>query len=655
MSRRSSGKVSFKQILRYRFDTFMARGGSSIFLSLVAVFLVSLMVVGALRALVLWFDPGGAQQFEDFLSHVYVGFLQLTDPGNMNLDIASHPSYKSTAVVAGMLGVVIFSMLIAFITTALDQKLGELKKGHSKVIEEGHTLILGWSDRVLEILRELVLANESEDDPCVVILSERDKEWMDDHLKVHLGESKNTRVVTRSGNISSLVNLDIVSVAEAKSVIVLAACSDAASAEEKAASDTRVLKTILGVMASKPAEIQLNIVAELFGRLDRQLAERISPDEVTTVHTLDLLAKILVQTSRSIGLSLVYGEIMSFDGCELYFHRDTWQGRSFGQIQFHFADGVPLGIRHADGSLSINPLPGTPLRDDDDILIVAEDDSTIELRDEPVAQAQMFPLPARRLEQRLEHELILGWSPKAPIILREYSDYVLEGSTINVMLRRPDEATRRQIQALQGELPHLRINLIDQDPMVVDNLLEVQPFLYDNILILSQNPEGSSAEMADSETIKLLLLLRSIAERSPQRNPPTKLIGEVMDSENQDLVSRAGVHDFIISNKLVSMLLAQISEEADIKKVYDDLFEEDGSEIYLKPATLYFDQLPADVTFADLMGLAQNRQEVCLGVKITVLEHDAEANFGVKLIPEKNTPYRIEAADALIVLAEDET
>ena len=67
-------------------------------------------------------------------------------------------------------------------------------------------------------------------------------------------------------------------------------------------------------------------------------------------------------------------------------------------------------------------------------------------------------------------------------------------------------------------------------------------------------------------------------------------IGEILESENQSLVAHAGVNDFIISNRFISMLVAQISEDADIKPVYDDLFQEDGSEIYLKPAPLYFSE-----------------------------------------------------------------
>ena len=40
-------------------------------------------------------------------------------------------------------------------------------------------------------------------------------------------------------------------------------------------------------------------------------------------------------------------------------------------------------------------------------------------------------------------------------------------------------------------------------------------------------------------------------------------------------------------------------------KVFDDLFDPDGSEIYVKPAWLYFEQLPVTCRFGDLMKLVQ--------------------------------------------------
>ena len=89
--------------------------------------------------------------------------------------------------------------------------------------------------------------------------------------------------------------------------------------------------------------------------------------------------------------------------------------------------------------------------------------------------------------------------------------------------------------------------------------------------------------------------------------------------------------------------------------MYDDLFQEGGSEIYLKPASLYLDNLPVEMTYADAIALTQKRQEICLGVKIKEIEQDMDKNFGVKLIPEKNTRYTIGPDDCFVVLAEDET
>jgi len=645
------------QRLRYKFDNFMSRGGSSIFISLTVVFLIMLVAISLLRAVMLLFHPedvvpergGGA------IHNIYIAFLQMTDPGNMAQDIDSSPFYKVCSILGGLSGVVMLSSLIAFITTALDQKIAQLKKGHSKVIEEDHTLILGWNERVLEILRELVIANESEDNPVVVILAPVDKEEMDEHLKVNMPNTLNTRVVTRSGSVSSLVNLEIVSLNSCKSVIVLASCNVSGSDDDKLSSDTMIIKTVLALVASRPEDVELNIVAEIFFERNRRVIHDISPAEVTSVDTNEILAKILVQTSRSVGLSVVYSEILSFDGCELYFHEADWGGIEFGQLCYHFPDGIPMGLRHENGEIVINPSVDTRLQKNDSVLILAEDDSTIDFQANTVATPTDYKLAGGRKEMIIENNLIIGWTPKVETIIQEYADYVSAGSRIDVMLRAHDESVEAKVAELNSELDSLTVSLIDGNPLRTEGLLSVDPFSYDNIIILSQGNDSEDDERTDSETIVILLLLRNIFSESPERAQHIKLITEILDSENQTLVARTGVNDFIISNRFVSMVLAQISEDADIQRVYDDLFSEDGSEIYLKPVALYFETLPVTVTYADMIAVAQKREEVCLGVKQKHLERDMEQNFGVKLIPEKNVSYTLTEDDTLVVLAEDET
>ena len=653
-------EVQSSHRFRYRFDTFMARGGASIFKVLTGVFIVALLVIGAARGLLLWLAPDLPLTHEDigFFGNVYVTFLELTDPGNMVQDLNSSPWYKIFAITAGMVGIVLLSALIAFITTALDQKLNELKRGRSKVIEEDHTLVLGWNEqRIVEILHELVVANESEKDACVVILADKDKEEIDDVLRLRVKDLKTTRIVTRSGDVSTIANLDMVSIESARSVIILASCDDTDSAEDKAASDAKGIQTVLATMGRATRDEDFSVVVEIFNPTHREIVRSSFPDHVVTVNTSDVLAKLLVQTSRSVGLSVVYNEILSFDGCEMYFYDADWGGISFGDSTFHFPDGVPIGIRTDEGEIVINPDHTRSLVDGDEVLIIADDDSTIDFQEKPVAEARDFAVSSRRNEQRVERELMIGWNFKSPSILREFADYIIDGSQIDVLLKSPSDRQREEVETLNREIGNIEVRLIEKDYLSLSDLMSLQPFTYDNIIILAGSDDtGAEVDTSrvDSENIVALLLLRRIFSQYADESKSTKLITEILDSQNYALVARAGVQDVIISNRLVSMIMAQISESRDIEKVYDDIFQEDGSEIYLKPTSLYFDELPVEVSFADMIRIAQRRSEVCIGVKMKAQESNKEANNGVQLIPEKNTVFTLKPEDSLVVVAEDE-
>ncbi|HJN75773.1 MAG TPA: hypothetical protein QGF58_17725 [Myxococcota bacterium] len=643
--------------LRYQVDTFLAKGSRALFIALTVAFIVSFLVIVVLR-LALWgLDGAFNDTAHELAQGVWFTWLQLTDPGNMAQDNTTFGAYKVTAIISGMTGVVIFSALIAFLTTALDQAIDQLKKGHSRVLESDHTLIVGWGPRVPEILRELVEAQESDDDPVAVVLSEEEKEEMDEYLRNVWTDRRNLRLVTRSGPTASLLNLGKVNAERAKSAIVLATCGEAATAEEKLSSDAKVIKTVLALIAHVGEDSEIVIVAEVFDPRNRRVVQDLAPDRISVIDAQEILAKIMVQTSRTSGLSVVYAELLSFEGCEMYFHNAAWGGITFGALQFHFPDGVPLGIRTSDGTIEMRTDPDYQMNDSDEILIVADDDSTIDFQKDPVYSPKDLVGKDVRIEPGKERMLILGWSPKVSILISEYSDYVLEGSEVHVMLKDPPEHVTKALDDLNGELDNVGTKLLRLDPMASEDLASVDPFAYDTVIILKQSMDDIDAERVDSETIIVLLHLRKLqrAARSAGRDVTTNLITEVLDSANQELISRAGVNDFIISNRMVSMMFAQISEEPDIQDVYDDLFQEDGSEIYVKPAWLYFDEFPVTVNFGDLMALVRKRDtEICLGYKLAELESEASENFGVKLIPFKDTPVTLNRGDGLVVLAEDD-
>ncbi len=651
-------KASMQQRMRYRFEQFLAKGGSSIFLSLLIVFVSAFLIIIAIRGLLLLIFPdmGYNTYIDNFFGHIWAIFLQMTDPGNMNQDNDSRVSTKITTIIAGLSGVVILSMLIAFITTSLEKTLYEFRKGRGPVLEEDHTLILGYNERVVEIIRELIIANESESKASVVVLANEDKEKMDDFIIKRIPDSKMTKIITSSGEVSNLNELKRVNAASAKSVIILASCSDSAPLEEKLLSDTHCIKTIMALIACQGGENGIPIVSEIFTEEKRDIVALFEDDNILALDSWDIMGKLFVQTSLTSGLEMVYNEILSFDGSELYFYGANWNGEEFRELPYHFKDGIPLGIMSEDGTLTLRPEKGVTMKDGDEILILAEDDSTIDYSSEKLFQHKTIDFADGKMESRQKKMLMLGWHNVANIFIRESNDYLLEGSSFDIVMEHPNAEIRERIRILDEEYPDLKITLKETSAMSMANLRELNPFDYDNVIILSQDADEQPAEKIDSDTLMILLLLRRLANEEGNNADEMHVITQVLNSDNQDLIVQTDVDDFIISNKLITMILAQLSEEPLMKLLYDDIFEEDGSEIYVKPAWLYIKEndFPITCKFADLLYLANERDEICLGIRYGAKSKNADENFGVILNLEKDEEITLGKDDFLVVLAEDE-
>lgn len=79
-------------------------------------------------------------------------------------------------------GMLVDALLVGLVADALAQRMDSLKHGLSKVLEENHTLILGWNDKVLPLIREIAEANLSEGGGVVVVMSEREKGEMEEEI-----------------------------------------------------------------------------------------------------------------------------------------------------------------------------------------------------------------------------------------------------------------------------------------------------------------------------------------------------------------------------------------------------------------------------------------------------------------------------------------
>jgi len=190
---------TLKQRFQYWFDNFMSRGTGAM---LVGLFALSALIIFTAAGLVKLTDS--APNEESFLEVAWMSLLRTLDSGTMGGD-TGNPFFLLMMLIVTFGGVFVVSALIGIINNGLEDKMDELRKGRSVVLENDHTLILGWTPQIFNIISELVLANENrtpalaggarESGAVVVILADRDKVEMEDAIRERIPDTKNTRVI----------------------------------------------------------------------------------------------------------------------------------------------------------------------------------------------------------------------------------------------------------------------------------------------------------------------------------------------------------------------------------------------------------------------------------------------------------------------------
>ena len=335
--------------LRYSIDNFMSRGSSSIFLALLGLFLAGFLVMVSVRLIANSFLPDETlNSLAEIPWRVYVAVME---GSAAETDGDSNWLAKLTSILAVMVGLILFSSMVAFITSVFEAKLDELRRGRSLVLESDHTLILGFGDRILEVIRELIEANESESDASIVILAENDKEEMDNIIRDNISDFATTRVITRSGVVTNINNLKKVMAENAKSVIIMNSAASWRPESEKTLADALVLKSIMSIIAVCDGDVHPPIVCEIHSDRDRDLAENISNGDVKALNEVSVLSRMIAQLALSRnGLSIVYSDMVGFDGNEFYFYRpdDGWGGNlTFGDSINRFKSSTPMGVHNS--------------------------------------------------------------------------------------------------------------------------------------------------------------------------------------------------------------------------------------------------------------------------------------------------------------------
>ncbi len=629
---------TLRQKARYAFDNTMARGTPALVGWLAAVAL-AMIVLFTIIVLISGLGPKRGTH-SGVLGHLLDSLLHALDPGTIASDTGRWPFIVlMLAVTLG--GLFIVSALIGIIATGLDSKIDELRKGRSVVLETDHTLILGWSDSIFTILSELEIANASEKGRSAVVLAEQDKVEMDDLIREKV-RPKVTRVVTRSGSPIDLGHLALVRPEKARSIIVLAP-------EDDPEPDAQVIKTVLALtQGTAHRDRDYEIVAEIENPTNLRAAGLVGGEEAVLIDKRETVAKLVVHSARQSGASVAFTELLDFAGDEIYFRDDpSLVDRTFGELLLRWEECAPIGIIDDAGRVKLNPEHDRTLVEGDRVIAVAEDDAALAAASEVTAEPVTAAIAGRKtILPRPESVLLLGWNRGATSVITEFDAFLRPGSDLTVVAE--SEEAERTIERDCVDVGNVQLTFQSGSPTDREILEGLGIERFDHIVVLCCS-DDLDAQRADARTLVTLLHLRDIGVR---RDAKFSIVSEMLDDRNRELAEVTEVDDVIVSGKVISLMLAQISENRHLAKVFGEIFSADGSEIYLRPAGDYVSS-GAEINFATVVEAARQRGECALGYRFGSKSKDPLAAYGVRVNVPKSEPITVAPEDRVIVLAED--
>lgn len=613
-------KRSWKEKVQYQIDNIMSKGTIAL---IGLLFGITLIVVGVAGIVAVIFGAEGGLG-----SQIWASAMHVLDAGTLTADTLDSIPYVVIMSLVTLCGLFVTSILIGIITTGFESKLKELRKGKSTVLEERHTVIIGFNDNVYTLLNELIEANSNHKNQCIVVVGTQEKEEMEEAIASRISDFKTSHVICRSGSLSEAHILERCSVERSRSVII------------NVYDDAEVIKIILSISAYlKDKELlvkDLFMTAAIEEEQNVEAARIAGEGRAEIIYANDAISRIIAHTCRQPGLSNVLVELFDYDGDELYFEEiPELYGKTLHETLNLFPKAVVFGIRKEDGP-HMNPPMDTVVEEGDLIILLEDDDGSFELDlGEVSLKEELIVNTAAKKTANRENLLVLGCNNMIERILQEYDCYVEKGSKVTIVYPEKlevDKIACRNIEISQVIGSGTNRKLLEE--LLIPDI--------DDILVLSN--DALDPEASDAQTLLQLIFLRDISKKMNRRFTITS---EMRRSNNQRLASQVRVEDFVIGSNIVNLLMTQIAENRELTALFEDILDEEGSEIYMKPASEYV-KTGVPVDFYTVTESAARKGHIAIGYKKI---RDGVTEIVTNPLKSEQTVY--EEEDYMIVIAED--
>lgn len=553
-----------------------------------------------------------------------------------------------------VMGILYFSTMLGLVVEAVQAKMQALREGRSTVVEREHTVMLGWTEKSLLFVKEIINANESEGGGVIVVLCKEGKEQMEKELSLFIKKAdlKGTTIVFRQGSRLMIGDLDKVSVATARSVVVF---SDTGMVPDQA--DAEILQVILNL---NNMQLAGHVVAEVRDKDNEALIHLIGRGNVETVVSHDVIGRLMLMSVRQPGLAEVYGSILGFEGDEFYTeHWPQLVGTSWKDVQLMLPEAVPIGIRNAkNGEITLNPSHDHVMTERCELVVIAEDNDTYAPRQKHRCEPGEVPELINEEDEK-EYILFAGWRRDLRDILLLLDAMCAPESEVHIMASVP--LSDRDALLSEGglEVDSLRnISLIHHvgNTAMRRHLEYVGIEKFTSCIVFADEEEEGDIMQSDSKCLATLLLIRDIQNKhkklreqgfmakstvkraaigGKREGDAIPIVTEILDPRTQQTIKEnpemRAVSDFLQSNDMVSKILAMVCEDRSVKTILDQMLAPRGAAVACIPATRYVAK-DEELTFFQMACRCQEFGETLLGY----LEPDESESTGFKA-PEINS------------------
>ena len=540
--------------IKYRIDRMLNNGLLYQLLLLVFAIIILLLIVSIF--IIVFFNYPPKDAFWDSL-------MQFIDTGNIS-SVDGSTGIVLTFLMVTFIGVCGWGSLIAMINKALQDRINNLSKGNAFIMEKNHAIILGYGEEALTIVEEFIMAKVK----TIIILSEHNVDIIRKRISFIKG-SKQTNIIIREGSASRIENIKLLNIAKSSSISII---------NNDDTESLNILLALKKIVEEEELDKKINICVLVHEEDTIEIIKSIEEKNfvIHVIYKYEILYKLIAQSIIYTGLSNVYEDLFSNDGNVFYIETDhDFNDFKFEDAALKYLDRgmILLGITKEDRSQLLIPNYDYLLKKENRLVILSRNNNDDNIKEYPDIKPSIIKYK--------NNILLICEENRYDEIIKEISEYMENHNTSMI--------SYNLIKSQKNKYKFMREKLREENTTKI-------------VLISEDN-------LTDVKSINILLIIRQIIRKENLNIAILSLLNSI---QKRNLIYSDDVRDFIVSGKLIGMLMAQASISSNILYIFYGLLSKNGKDIIMSPYSDYFNE---SKSFKDVYLYLLRKKVIIIGVK----------------------------------------